>query len=295
VQHYRNLSEVLSWVCALRKTADLKQCHNTHISFDVTTFRCSVWAILLTSAPILAQPPDPSAAQGSGAAGQEREVSWKKIFPNFLDDQKHIWLFPSQVARGYHLVPTAAVLGVSAGLTVADPIEGRYFRANSETYHSFNQVFTGTTTAAEILAVPMAFYLVGLMRKDSYAEHSALLSAEAVADVEIPNVVLRTTMRRLRPADVPMNGNFSDTWFDAGTNPLKAKGSFASGHAASAFTVATVVARRYPRHRWVPYVAYGAAGLVAFSRVSTSAHFLSDTFFGSALGYAVGRFVVLRQ
>jgi len=160
----------------------------------VTTFRCSLWGILLASAPIYAQPPDPSAAQSSQAtARQEREVSWKKIFPNFLDDQKHIWLFPSQVARGYHLVPTAAVLGISGGMTVADPIEGRYFRANSETYHGFNQVFTGTTTTAEIFAVPIAFYLVGLVRKDSYAEHTALLSAQAVADVEIPNVISAET------------------------------------------------------------------------------------------------------
>lgn len=258
-------------------------------------FRCNVWAILLASAPIFAQAPDPSAAHGAKAAGQEREVSWKKMFPNFLDDQKHIWLFPSQLARGYHLVSTAAVLGVSAGITLADPIEGRYFRANNQAYHSFNQVFTGTTTAAEILAVPAAFYLVGLVRKDSYAERTALLGAQAVADVEIPNFILRASMRRLRPADVPINGNFSDTWFDAGTNPLKAKGSFPSGHAASAFAVATVVARRYSHRRWVPYVAYGTAGLLAFSRVSTGAHFLSDTFFGSALGYTVGRFVVLRQ
>ena len=261
----------------------------------MTKFRCNVWAILLAGAPIFAQSPDPPAAPGSAPAGQEREVSWKKIFPNFLDDQKHIWLFPSQVVRGYHLVPTAAVLGLAAGMTVADPVEGRYFRANSETYHSFNQVFTGTTTTAEIFAVPVAFYLVGLARKDSYAEHTALLSLQAVADVEIPNVILRTVTRRLRPADVPINGNFSDTWFDAGTNPLKAKGSFASGHAASAFAVATVVARRYSHRRWVPYVAYGTAGLLTFSRISTGAHFLSDTLFGSAMGYAAGRFVVLRQ
>ena len=153
---------------------------------------------------------------------------------------------------GYHLVPTAAGLGVSAGMTVDDPIEGRYFRANSETYHSFNQVFTGTTTTAEILAAPIAFYLGGLVRKDSYAEHTALLSAQAVADVEIPNVILRTSTRRLRPPDIPINGNFSDTWFDAGTNPLKRREAFASGHAASAFALAIVVARRYSHRRWVP-------------------------------------------
>jgi membrane-associated phospholipid phosphatase len=42
----------------------------------------------------------------------------------------------------------------------------------------------------------------------------------------------------------------------------------------------TGVARRYGNHRWIPYVAYGAAALVGFSRLSLSAHFLSDVFVG---------------
>ena len=60
----------------------------------------------------------------------------------------------------------------------------------------------------------------------------------------------------------------------------------------TAFAVASVTSRRYPRHRWVPYVAYGLAGVVSFSRITTSSHFLSDVFFGAALGYTVGRFTV---
>ena len=252
----------------------------------VRTFVCSIWMLPLTIASMAAQAPN---------APAERDVSWKKIFPNFLDDQKNIWRFPTKVVRGSHVFPTLAVLGITGGLVAADPIEGRYFRANERSFHEFNRIFTATNTSAGILATPAVFYLAGLARKDSYAQHTALLTAEAVADVEIPNVILRTATRRLRPADVPANGNFSDTWFDAGTNPLKAKGSFASGHAASAFAIATVIARRYPRRRWVPWVAYGTAGLITFSRVSTGGHFLSDTFFGTALGYSVGRFVVLRQ
>jgi hypothetical protein len=251
--------------------------------------------LLLRVAPISAQSAaDPPATANSNAV-VEREISWKKILPNFLDDQKKIWSFPAQVARGSHVFPTLAVLGVTAGVVAADPVEARYFRANESSFHQFNQRFSGTGTTAGILAVPTAFYFIGLARKDSYSQHTALLSAEAVGDVEIPNVVLRLTTRRIRPADVPVNGNFSDTWFDSGANPLKAKGSFASGHAASAFAVATVVARRYSNHKWVPVVAYGVAGFVAFTRVSTNAHFLSDAFFGSALGYSVARFVTLRE
>ena len=253
---------------------------------------CAVVMLTWPVIPVRAQVPE---AGANSDAPEERQVSWKKLFPNFVEDQKNIWLFPLRVAGGAHVFSTLAVLGVTGGLVAADPIEARYFRANEGSYHSFNNIFSGTSTTAGILAVPAAFFVAGMIRKDPYAQHTAMLSAEAVADAEIPNVILRMTTRRIRPADVPTNGNFSDTWLDSGANPLKAKGSFASGHAASAFAVATIVARRYSRRRWVPWVAYGAAGLVAFSRVSTEGHFLSDAFFGSALGYSVGRFVVLRQ
>jgi membrane-associated phospholipid phosphatase len=63
----------------------------------------------------------------------------------------------------------------------------------------------------------------------------------------------------------------------------------------AAFSLATVVARRYGKHRWVPYTAYGLAALVGFSRITLSAHFLSDVFMGGALGYSISRFAVLRQ
>jgi membrane-associated phospholipid phosphatase len=36
-------------------------------------------------------------------------------------------------------------------------------------------------------------------------------------------------------------------------------------------------------------------GVVGFSRVSLSAHFVSDVFMGGMLGYSISRVVVLRQ
>jgi membrane-associated phospholipid phosphatase len=68
-----------------------------------------------------------------------------------------------------------------------------------------------------------------------------------------------------------------------------------SGHTIAAFSIATVFARRYGNHRWVPFVAYGLAGVVGFSRMTLSAHFASDVFMGAALGYSISRFAVLRQ
>ena len=226
---------------------------------------------------------------------QEAEITWKQIPSDILRAQKQVWLFPTKVARGRHIVPTLLVLGSTAGLVALDPAEAGYFRDNGQFYYGLNHRLSSTTTTAGVLAIPAAFYLTGLVRKDTYLKNTAVLAAEAVLDVEIPNLVLRNTTRRLRPLDVPPGGNFSNTWFKTTGNPLTAKGSFPSGHSAAAFAVATVFAQRYSKHRWVPFAAYGVAGLVGFSRMSSNSHFLSDVGFGSMLGFSVSHWVVLRQ
>lgn len=226
---------------------------------------------------------------------QEAEITWKQIPSDILRAQKQVWLFPTEVARGRHIVSTLLVLGSTAGLVALDPTEAGYFRDNSHFYHGLNHRLSGTTTTAGMLAIPAAFYLTGLVRKDTYSKNTALLAAEAVLDVEIPDLVLRNTTRRLRPLDVAPDGNFSNTWFKTTGNPLTAKGSFPSGHSGAAFAIATVFAERYSKRRWVPFVAYGVAGLVGFSRLSSNSHFLSDVGFGSMLGFSISHWVVLRH
>lgn len=58
--------------------------------------------------------------------------------------------------------------------------------------------------------------------------------------------------------------------------------SMPSGHAQVSFTVAALVAVLFPKKKWWIYV---IATLVAFTRVVTHAHFLSDIIAGAYLGY----------
>jgi len=233
--------------------------------------------------PAPAPPPDP-----------ERPVSWKLLVPNILNDQKEIWLFPARLVEGHSLIPTAAILGTTAGLVALDPTEAPYFRRTS-TFQSFNNVFTGNATAIGTVVAPVSLYVAGLIRKDDKMKRTALFAGEAVADAEIVTTFLKDATKRVRPAAIPPPGNYWDSWFESKGSLLRGNGSFPSGHTIAAFSVATVVARRYGNHRWVPYAAYGAAALVGFSRLTLSAHFLSDVFLGGALGYSISRFAVLRQ
>lgn len=228
------------------------------------------------------------------SATAERPVSWKRLPLNLLSDQKRIWSFPIRLSEGEYLAPTAAVIGTMAALVALDPSESAYFR-RTRSFHTFNNIFTGNVTTIGIIVAPTSLYAVGLWRRDSKMQRTALLAGEAIADAEVVTTALKDITRRVRPAGVSMSRNFWDTWFESGGSVIRGSGSFPSGHTIAAFSAATVIARRYGKHRWIPYVAYGAASLVGFSRLSLSAHFLSDVFMGGALGYSISRFAVLRQ
>ena len=235
---------------------------------------------------------DPAAGQTAGAGSSvQRDVSWRLLPRNFISDQKDLWFFPGKLAQGQHWLPTVAVVGVTAGLLAADPHDVSYFRRTSS-FHGFNQAFSGKITALEIGIVPASFYVLGLARKDSYSQKTALFAGEAVADSLVLYAVINAATRRLRPSDIAPQGPFNDTFFRVHNGVFNH--SFPSGHTTAAFSVATVFAIRYRNHRWVPWVAYGVAGVIGFSRVTLQSHFPADVFLGAALGYSISRFDVLR-
>jgi membrane-associated phospholipid phosphatase len=125
-------------------------------------------------------------------------------------------------------------------------------------------------TGAFIAAVPAAVYGFGWLRKDSYAQATALLAGEAFADGLILEIPFKAITGRRQPLNYTGNGPYSDSFFNGSHNPFTS-GGFYSGHAMTATGVATVFARRYRNHRWVSYVAYGLAGAISFSRITRSA------------------------
>ena len=244
-------------------------------------------APLQNEPPEAAGPPAPAPESDS-----DRPVSWKLLYHNVITDQKQIWSFPARLIQGQDWSPSAAVLATTAGLLVADPIEAGYFRRTT-TFHEFRNVFNGNATAISMGATAASLYAIGRIRKNSKMEHTALLAGEAMADTALVQTVLKDATMRLRPVSYPASG-----WFATSSSPtsyIRGNGSFPSGHSIEAFALATIIARRYGNHRWVPYAAYGLAAVVGFSRLTLNVHFLSDVFMGGALGYSISRFTVLRQ
>ena len=257
-------------------------------------FCCSISTAGVLNGQDVAPAPVPTTAAGPAQTTQtspaQRDVSWRQLPRNFLHDQEDIWLFPVELAHGHHWLPTAAVVSMTAGLLATDAQDTPYFRRTAH-FQGFNRVFSGRATGIGTTLVPPSFYVIGLIRKDSYQQKTALLAGEAFVDAFVLSSVTKAVSRRLRPSDIAPQGDFSDTFF---RSRLTSSG-FPSGHTITAFAVATVFARRYRNHRWVPWVAYGAAGAIGFSRITLQAHFPADVFLGAALGYSISRFAVLRH
>ena len=270
--------------------------------------RQKLWLLVFVFCAGICAPPNWASAQDAGADlpdspselsrakhgdQVEREVSWRTLPKDFLHDQKNIWLFPTQWAKGRYLLPTLAIAGGTAALIVADPHVMPYFRDHSRNLDDINDVFDSTITTGEVLALPASLLFAGYVRHDTYQVSTALLAGEAYADSAIVDLAIKAVTRRKRPSDVRPGGSFNDTFFSGGQSPFKGS-SFPSGHTAGVFSVATVVATRYRNHRWVPWVTYAFATAISFSRVTTLSHFPSDVFLGAALGYTITRYQVLR-
>jgi len=215
--------------------------------------------------------------------------TWKHLYKDVVQDQGDVLRFPPKI--GKHWVPFVVLTAATAGLIVLDPTDTPTFRRTNR-FAEFNDVASGFNTGAVMAAIPTLFYVTRAKAHDSYGKQTVFMAAEAIADVQIVTFVAKMIDRRIRPVDVAPSGDYADTWFRA--DVLGGK-SFPSGHTITAFALADVFVERYPEYRWIPWVAYGLATTVSFSRLTLQAHFPSDVFAGGALGIVMTHGLVLHR
>ncbi len=206
----------------------------------------------------------------------------KKFFINILRDQKAIWTSPFHVDRNdaKWVVPiglSTAVLFATDRHTSGELVENGDNQNRLRISKDISQLGTVYATGG----VAAAFYLTGRATHDDRARETGLLSAEALLDSGIVAGALKLVSQRQRPSVDNSSGEF----FDGGS-------SFPSGHAISAWSVATVIAQEYGHNRPLVRIGvYGVATAVSLSRYTGRNHFLSDALAGSAMGYGIGRYV----
>ncbi len=125
-------------------------------------------------------------------------------------------------------------------------------------------------------------FVTGLITHDEHATDTGIRCADASVDSVILYSALKATLARQRPYTGQGDGKFfSGNW---------TAGSFPSGHATFAWTLASVMAHEYPN--WpMRLLMYGVATAVSTTRVTGGVHFPADVFSGSVIGFAMGTYV----
>jgi membrane-associated phospholipid phosphatase len=129
-------------------------------------------------------------------------------------------------------------------------------------------------------------YLYGYTAKDDRAQQTGMLDTESLLISGAFVQVLKHAAHRYRPEDTDRY----DRWDGPGFSNSNL--SFPSGDASDAFSVAAVIASEYDDTPWLPPLAYGLATLTAMARINDNAHWASDVFVGSAIGYFTAKTIV---
>ena len=243
----------------------------------------------------------PLAAQTAGAAaglpGEEKKPPvLKKAARDFVEDTGRIWSSPFRI-KERHVAPLILVTAATGILIAADEDIRGAFKSYADEHGWVQDVGPVITQMGALGAAATAgiFFGAGLIFKDERARDTGYLAACAMAQSFLVEQALKGLTGRQRP-DV---ADGADHWsgptgffkrYDPDYDGLY--DSFPSGHTATAFSLATVVALQYRHTTWVPVLAYTIAAGVGLSRVTEDRHWMSDVFVGAVIGHLVARLVV---
>jgi membrane-associated phospholipid phosphatase len=224
-------------------------------------------------------PPESPAPQSGNAAVPKHH--WTvQLLKDFAGDQKELWTSPKnlQFTDATWLVPAG---GITAGLIATDSDYSRHLSRNPTTMSHYNTI--SNAGIAALAGGAGAMWVLSYKNHNSHWRETGFLSGEAALNSFIMTEALKYSMRR----DRPIEGDGTGQFFQGGV-------SFPSEHASAAWAIAGVIAHEYPGPL-TKLLAYGAAGLISYSRVRARQHFPSDVFVGGMLGDLVGQNVYSRH
>jgi hypothetical protein len=185
---------------------------------------------------------------------------------------------PRSVGRPSNLkweLPILAATGVMIG-KVDRPADDRIqSRSLQQTAGQWSNVGLGLEIGSAALA-----YGIGCGKHHSYLRATGFKALAAMGAAGAVDLALKLAFDRQFPFKPGSTGKF----WGGGR-------AFPSGHSATSFAFAAVVAHRYPKNKWVKWGAYALATGVSLSRYPAKKHYPSDILIGATLGYLTGTYL----
>jgi membrane-associated phospholipid phosphatase len=179
---------------------------------------------------------------------------------------------PSNLAWELPILGTTGVLIAKVDRPAANRIQSQSLQ---QTANLWSNIGLGLEIGSSTLA-----YGVGCAGHRTHLRDTGFTALFAMGAAGTVDLVLKFAFDR----QFPTTGNGAGKFWGGGR-------SFPSGHSATSFAFAAVVAHRYPKNRWVKWGAYGLASGVSLARYPAKKHFPSDILMGATLGYVTGAYI----
>jgi len=199
------------------------------------------------------------------------------------------WNETTQFGHGLKAVPRAAIrprnliwelpILAATGVMIAKVDRPANQRIQSVSLQQTASLWSNVGLGMELGSGALG-YGVGCGHHHSYLRDTGFKALAAMGAAGTVDLGLKLAFDR----EFPTTGNGAGKFWSGGR-------SFPSGHAATSFAFAAVVAHRYPHNRWLKWSAYALATGVSLSRYPAKKHFPSDILMGATLGYVTGAYL----
>ena len=240
---------------------------------------------------VQAEPADSvHASQTAGTAQSSTLAALDHLISDFWHDTKSVVFAPIHWQKKDWLV-CAGVGAVTFGLLATDrDVEAEISRRRSNFTDDLARLVTPLGSREGASLAMGGLYIGGVLFRHPTSRRAAWNSFKAVAISQGITQVLKHGLNRRRPGALQRPGHFDGpTWHSPETGL-----SFPSGHATTAFALASAISNTY-RKPYVTIPAFTLAGTVALARLNDFVHFPADVFFAAAVATWVGQVVSLEK
>lgn len=204
----------------------------------------------------------------------------EQVLEDFAGDQKALWTSPKNIrlSDAQWIVPFA---GVTAAFIATDADYSHHLSQSPAKMSHYGNY--SNASLAALVGGAGALWALSYKNHNSHWRETGFLAGEAALNSFTITEVAKYSFGRARP----IAGHGSGRFFQGGV-------SFPSEHATAAWAIAGVIAHEYPGPL-TKILAYGAAGLVSYSRIRSRQHFPADVFVGGVLGNLVAQNIYSRH